>query len=61
MDEQQTELGTEELEDETASALPDREAMSLAGFGDEIVDLNYDHPYLPPEIDGYEPPPDNAA
>lgn len=60
MDEQQSELGTEELEDEAPFELPDREATSLAGFGDEIVDLNFDHRYLPPEIDGYEPP-DNAA
>ena len=61
MDEQKAELGTEELEDGTAAALQDTEAMSLAGFGAEIVDLNYDHPSLPPEIHGYEPPPDDAA
>lgn len=48
MDEQ-SELDTEELEDEAAFELPDREAMSLAGFGAEIVDLSYDHPYLPPD------------
>jgi hypothetical protein len=55
MDDLPEELEAEELDDE-ATELPDREAMSLAGFGDEIVDLNFDHPYLPPEIDGYEPP-----
>jgi hypothetical protein len=56
----QEHLEESELDEETAAALPDREAMSLAGFGDEIVDLGFDHPYLPPEIDGYEPP-DPAA
>jgi hypothetical protein len=61
MDEQESERGTEELEDEASFEPPDREATSLAGFGDEIVDLNFDHRYLPPEVDGYEPPPDNAA
>ena len=55
------ELDVEELEAETAEALPEREAMSLAGLGDSIVDLGFDHPMLPPEIDGYDPPPDNAA
>jgi hypothetical protein len=55
------ELGVDELEEQTAEALPDREAMSLAGLGDSIVDLGFDHPMLPPDIDGYDPPPENAA
>jgi hypothetical protein len=49
MDEQQSERGTEELEDEASFEPPDREATSLAGFGDAIVDLNFDYPYVPPD------------
>jgi hypothetical protein len=61
MTDEREQLGTEELEDASAVALPEREMLSIGSIGDEIVDLNYDHPYLPPEIDGYEPPEDPAA
>ena len=54
-------LDVEELEAETGAALPDREAMSLASLSDSVVDLGFDHPMLPPEVDGYDPPPENAA
>jgi hypothetical protein len=54
-------LDVDELEEAEGVALPDREAMSIGGFGDEIVDFNYDHPYLPPELDGYEPPEESGS
>jgi hypothetical protein len=54
------ELDLDELEGQTAQALPSREALSLARLGDSVADFGFDHPMLPPELDGYDPPPDAA-